>query len=184
MDVPQNLSESLSEIYSFRDISERLGTAGQPTESQFRAVKKAGFEAVINLALPTSDNALANEGSIVTDLGMTYVHIPVDFKAPTSPDFHAFSRRGLDDFDLGMAGADLVFKPVAGILVAVAEEDGAGRNLADEIEQVVAVGDQGFQALVKGHAQVSFQFSRPRRALPWSRGFSRLCRVVDRAVTQ
>jgi len=35
---------------------------------------------------------LANEGSIVTALGMSYVHIPVDFKAPTSKDFRAFSQ--------------------------------------------------------------------------------------------
>jgi len=83
-------SASLSEICSFRAIGERLGTAGQPAESQFRTVREAGFEAVVNLALPTSDNALANEGSIVTSLGMSYVHIPVDFKAPTSSDFRAF----------------------------------------------------------------------------------------------
>ena len=55
-------------------------------------VREAGFEAVINLALPTSDNALANEGSVVTGLGMSYVHIPVDFKAPTAQDFRAFCR--------------------------------------------------------------------------------------------
>jgi protein tyrosine phosphatase (PTP) superfamily phosphohydrolase (DUF442 family) len=55
-------------------------------------VREAGFEAVINLALPTSDNAIANEGSVVTGLGMSYVHIPVDFKAPTSQDFRAFCR--------------------------------------------------------------------------------------------
>ncbi len=54
----------LTEIYNFRAISERIGTAGQPTESQFRVVREAGFDAVINLALPTSDNALANEGSM------------------------------------------------------------------------------------------------------------------------
>jgi protein tyrosine phosphatase (PTP) superfamily phosphohydrolase (DUF442 family) len=82
----------LSEIYNFRPVGDKLGTAGQPTEAQFRTVREAGFEAVINLALPTSDNALANEGSIVTSLGMAYVHIPVDFKAPTSQDFRAFCR--------------------------------------------------------------------------------------------
>src|SRR5262249_22009730 len=48
------------------------------------------YEAVINLALPTSDNALAHEGSLVTGLGMSYVHIPVDFNAPTSQDFRTF----------------------------------------------------------------------------------------------
>lgn len=86
------LPNNLSDIYSFRPVSEKLGTAGQPTESQFRAVREAGFDAVINLALPTSDNALAQEGSIVTGLGMSYVHIPVDFKAPTAQDFRTFCR--------------------------------------------------------------------------------------------
>ena len=86
------LPTSLSEIHSFRSVGDKLGTAGQPTQEQFRTVHEAGFEAVINLALPTSDNALANEGSIVTDLGMSYVHIPVDFKAPTSRDFQLFCR--------------------------------------------------------------------------------------------
>jgi len=82
----------LSGIYNFRAIGDQLGTAGQPTAPQLRAVKENGFAAVINLALPTSDNAIANEGSIVTGLGMAYVHIPVDFKAPTSQDFRAFCR--------------------------------------------------------------------------------------------
>jgi protein tyrosine phosphatase (PTP) superfamily phosphohydrolase (DUF442 family) len=82
----------LSEIYSFRAVGDRLGTAGQPTQNQFQTIRDSGFEAVINLALPTSDNAILNEGSVVTSLGMSYVHIPVDFKAPTSQDFRAFCR--------------------------------------------------------------------------------------------
>ena len=82
----------LSEIYNFRSLGDMLGTSGQPTAEQFQEVRGAGFKAVINLALPTSDNALPNEGSLVTGLGMSYVHIPVDFKAPTSQDFGAFCR--------------------------------------------------------------------------------------------
>jgi protein tyrosine phosphatase (PTP) superfamily phosphohydrolase (DUF442 family) len=84
--------ESLSGIYNFRALGERLGTAGQPKQAQFGSIRAAGFEAVINLALPTSDNALPDEGSIVTGLGMSYVHIPVDFKAPRAEDFRAFCR--------------------------------------------------------------------------------------------
>jgi hypothetical protein len=42
------------EIYNFHAIRGRLGTAGQPTEAQFRAVREAGFDVVINLALSTS----------------------------------------------------------------------------------------------------------------------------------
>jgi protein tyrosine phosphatase (PTP) superfamily phosphohydrolase (DUF442 family) len=83
---------TLSEIYNFRAMGDRLGTAGQPTEAQFRMIREAGFQAVINLALPTSDNALPNEGSVVTGLGISYVHIPVDFAAPTPQDFRAFCK--------------------------------------------------------------------------------------------
>jgi protein tyrosine phosphatase (PTP) superfamily phosphohydrolase (DUF442 family) len=82
----------LTGIYSFRAVGDMLGTAGQPTQAQFPVIRDSGFKAVINLALPTSDNAIANEGSIVTSLGMSYVHIPVNFKAPTSQDFRAFCR--------------------------------------------------------------------------------------------
>src|SRR6476660_6942440 len=92
------IASPLSEIYKFHSLGEKLATAGQPTEAQLRLVREAGFEAVINLALPTSDNALANEGSVVTGLGMSYVHISVDFKAPTSQDFRAF-RRVMEAFD-------------------------------------------------------------------------------------
>jgi protein tyrosine phosphatase (PTP) superfamily phosphohydrolase (DUF442 family) len=87
-----NPSAVLSSIRAFRLVGDRLGTAGQPTAEQLRAVHEAGFVAVINLALPTSDHALANEGSIVTGMGMAYVHIPVDFQAPKTEDFRAFSR--------------------------------------------------------------------------------------------
>jgi protein tyrosine phosphatase (PTP) superfamily phosphohydrolase (DUF442 family) len=82
----------LSEIYKFHSIGKKLGTAGQPTEAQFQSIREAGFETVINLALPTSDKAIVNERSIVTGLGLAYVHIPINFKAPTSQNFQAFCR--------------------------------------------------------------------------------------------
>jgi protein tyrosine phosphatase (PTP) superfamily phosphohydrolase (DUF442 family) len=82
----------LSAIYSFLAVGDRLGTAGQPTQAQFPMIRESGFEAVVNLALPTSDNAIADEANVVTSLGMSYVHIPVDFKTPTSQDFRTFCR--------------------------------------------------------------------------------------------
>ena len=48
--------------------------------------------AVINLALPTSDNAIPSEGSIVTGLGMSYFHIPIDFQSPQAQDFRTFCQ--------------------------------------------------------------------------------------------
>jgi protein tyrosine phosphatase (PTP) superfamily phosphohydrolase (DUF442 family) len=82
----------LPEIYNFRLLGEQLGTSGQPIEAQFQTIRQAGFDVVINLALPTSDNAVPDEGSIVTGLGMAYVHIPVNFQKPASEDFQTFCQ--------------------------------------------------------------------------------------------
>lgn len=68
----------------------RIGTAGQPTGEQFAAIQTAGYQVVINLALPTSTNALPDEAQRVQALGMTYVHIPVIWEAPTLEDLEAF----------------------------------------------------------------------------------------------
>ncbi|MGB0579058.1 MAG: protein tyrosine phosphatase family protein, partial [Limisphaerales bacterium] len=84
-------AEGLAGIDNYLEIDDSLGTAGQPTIEQFDLLQDAGFETVINLALPTSDNAIANEGSIVTGHGQRYVHIPVDFAAPRNQDFHLFT---------------------------------------------------------------------------------------------
>ena len=51
---PTTPAAILTEIYNFRVLGEIPGTAGQPTEDPFRAVRAAGFEAVIKLALPIS----------------------------------------------------------------------------------------------------------------------------------
>jgi protein tyrosine phosphatase (PTP) superfamily phosphohydrolase (DUF442 family) len=83
---------NLSDIFNFRAVGDRLGTAGQPTPAQFQMIRESGFEAVINLALPTSDKAIPNEGSVVTSFGMSYIHIPVEFNAPTAQDFQTFCR--------------------------------------------------------------------------------------------
>ena len=40
------------------------------------------FEEVINLALCNASNAIENEDKVVTSLGMSYFHIPVDFENP------------------------------------------------------------------------------------------------------
>ena len=82
--------DDLSAIRAFLALTERIGTAGQPTAEQFDAVEAAGYEVVINLALPTSTNALPDEAAVVTSRGMTYVHIPVKFDAPSVDDARRF----------------------------------------------------------------------------------------------
>jgi hypothetical protein len=46
---------NLAGILHFLPISARIGTAGQPTAAQFALIREAGYDVVINLALPTSD---------------------------------------------------------------------------------------------------------------------------------
>jgi protein tyrosine phosphatase (PTP) superfamily phosphohydrolase (DUF442 family) len=80
----------LQGITNFVQLRDDLGTSGQPQVGQFAAIASAGYAAVINLALPTSDHAIPEEGSVVTGLGMRYFHIPVDFAAPTVDDLRTF----------------------------------------------------------------------------------------------
>lgn len=81
---------ALNAIYNFEPLADWIGTSGQPTEAQFLDIAAAGYSAVINLALPSSDNAISNEGSIVTGHGMAYFHIPVHFDSPTIADLRLF----------------------------------------------------------------------------------------------
>lgn len=76
------MKQTLDNIKNFYQVNNNLATSGQPTAEQFYIIKYSGYEAVINLALPTSNNALTNEGAIVTELGMVYIHIPVVWEAP------------------------------------------------------------------------------------------------------
>jgi len=84
------VGEQLDSIFNFLQLSDRVATAGQPTEKQFLSVKDAGYQVVINLAPRTAENALPDEKMTVESLGMQYVHIPVKFDRPTVEDFDRF----------------------------------------------------------------------------------------------
>ena len=86
------MASSIEEIRGFLRLDDRIATSGMPRPEHFAAMRGAGFDVVINLALPTSDNALANEGELVSQQGMTYVHSPVNFEHPAPTDFEKFQR--------------------------------------------------------------------------------------------
>ena len=65
--------DTLAGIYNVHRISEILCTSGQPTEGQFQAICDAGYKAVINLAPHDAENALADEATLVTELGLDYI---------------------------------------------------------------------------------------------------------------
>jgi len=74
------------------EISEGITTSGQPTLDQFSIISSSGHAVVVNLAMPDHENSISNEGEIVTSLGMTYIHIPVPFDAPSEDQYEMFCR--------------------------------------------------------------------------------------------
>lgn len=80
----------IEEIYNFLKLSGAIATSGQPTEEQFSAIKEAGYQVIVNLALPESPNALPDEKKVVEAQGMHYVNIPVIWDNPTIEDVARF----------------------------------------------------------------------------------------------
>ena len=90
---------TLEEIVNYREYSPVFASAGQPTAEQLAAVQRAGFERVIYLAYSDQENALPSEDRIVKNLSMEYVHVPVEWSAPTVSDFRLFAAAMRSDSD-------------------------------------------------------------------------------------
>ncbi len=82
--------EDPSDIPNWRRLEARLTTSGQPSEAQLAAIRGLGVTHLVNLALHGHERALPDEARSVAALGMAYVHIPVDFGAPTEADYRRF----------------------------------------------------------------------------------------------
>ena len=82
---------AISDIHNYRQAAPDIATSGQPREDQLAAIAAAGYDVVINLALHDDPRySLRDEASSVRALGMDYVHIPVQFSAPTTSDLTQF----------------------------------------------------------------------------------------------
>lgn len=89
--IPINIvGKNMEDIYNYQKVSDSIATSGQPTKEQFSTIKDSGYQIVVNLALPTSSNALPDEKETVESLGMQYVHIPVVWEEPKFEDFTEF----------------------------------------------------------------------------------------------
>ena len=77
-------------IINFVQLTENIASSGQPCETELAQITDLGYGTIINLALTSSDNAIVNEGDIVTELGMSYVHIPIQWQKPTLKQFQLF----------------------------------------------------------------------------------------------
>jgi protein tyrosine phosphatase (PTP) superfamily phosphohydrolase (DUF442 family) len=63
-------------------VNDWLWTSGQLSERDISRLPLLNIAAVINLAMPTSSNALRGEAELITGRGMDYFHIPVVWEAP------------------------------------------------------------------------------------------------------
>ena len=82
---------ALSDIYNFRLVGPSLATSGQPDEEELEAIASAGYQVIVNIALHDDPRySLVDEAGSVQALGLEYVHIPVQFNAPTERDLQQF----------------------------------------------------------------------------------------------
>ena len=82
---------AVSDAYNFRQIDDRLSTAGVLGETQLHELAAEGYQAVINLLPEDSPYAIAAERGIVESQGLGYAYIPVDFAQPTDSDYRKFA---------------------------------------------------------------------------------------------
>jgi len=79
-----------ADIHNWRRLDSRITTSGQPTEDQLAELPALGIRHVVNLGLHTHEKALPDEAGCLARLGLSYIHIPVDFDRPTEGDFIRF----------------------------------------------------------------------------------------------
>lgn len=82
--------QALQTILHYHPVNEHIASSGQPLAGEFTSIAEAGFQAVINLAMPNSPRYLPDESFRVISQGMDYYHIPVPFDAPTDGHFQRF----------------------------------------------------------------------------------------------
>jgi uncharacterized protein (TIGR01244 family) len=83
-------TSKLGDIKAIKFNNQQVITAGLPTEPQFAQLAQAGIKTVINLIPNDNPHALQNEPQIVTQLGMNYHNISVDWQQPTQENLQQF----------------------------------------------------------------------------------------------
>jgi protein tyrosine phosphatase (PTP) superfamily phosphohydrolase (DUF442 family) len=73
-------------------VDDHLCTSAQPSPEQLSTLGTTGLRHVINLALPTSDNAVADEAARLAGQGINYVQLPVVWEKPTAEKFTLFAQ--------------------------------------------------------------------------------------------
>lgn len=83
------------DIRGWQRLDDRTTTSGKLDDADVARLAAIGVRHVINLALDSHPEALADEGAKLAAAGIAYTHIPVPFDAPDERHFDAF-RVALD----------------------------------------------------------------------------------------
>lgn len=85
-------------IACWQRIDSGLTTSGRLEAADIARLAAIGVRHVVNLALPDSPGALADEERLMDEAGIAYTHIPVPFDAPDETHFATF-REAMADAD-------------------------------------------------------------------------------------
>ena len=77
-------------IRAFQRLSADITTSGSLVEADIAGLAALGVRHVINLAMPDSQDALADEAGLLAARAIGYTSIPVPFDAPTAAHYAAF----------------------------------------------------------------------------------------------
>ena len=79
----------LETVRNFQVVSDRLASSGQIGYDQIPLIAEQGYDVVINLAIADEERN-GQEGFLVAQNGLSYVHIPVDWQDPKVSDVEKF----------------------------------------------------------------------------------------------
>ncbi|MEI6641777.1 MAG: protein tyrosine phosphatase family protein [Novosphingobium sp.] len=79
-----------ADIRGWQRLGEEITTSGRIEDADVARLAEIGVQHVINLALDSHPDALANEAGKLAEAGVAYTHIPVPFDAPDEAHFAAF----------------------------------------------------------------------------------------------
>ena len=82
---------SIESSLNFRRVGDAVTTSGTVVPDDLRTLGEVGIDVVIDLVPATSEYAVPGEADLVAAAGVEYIHIPVDFAAPSRADLDAFA---------------------------------------------------------------------------------------------
>lgn len=87
----QGTPKEYAHITNFLRVNDQICTGGQPQMADLEKMKAEGIKAIINLRQASEYNA-EEEAANAREIGLRYVHIPVNGREPKDEDAHEFLK--------------------------------------------------------------------------------------------